>query len=261
MTTENNLVKQFERIDDLQCNGFRIIQNPSAFCYGMDAVLLANFAKIRPSANVMDLGTGTGVIPLLLAAKGKGSRFTALEIQEEMAEMAERSVKLNEISDKVQVVCGDIRKVEQQFAASSFQAVTSNPPYIDQKSGLHNPSGAVNIARHEILLTLEDVIRAAAYLLEPGGTFSMVHKPFRLPEIISLLLKYKLEPKRLQLVQPHADKEPNMLLIEAIKGANPMLKVLPALVVYGADGAYTKELLEYYGDGNSISGSDTHRES
>jgi tRNA1Val (adenine37-N6)-methyltransferase len=257
----NDLLKPNERMDDLQCNGFRIIQNPSCFCYGMDAVLLANFARIKPGAKVVDLGTGTGVIPLLLAAKGKGAEFTGLEIQPEMAEMAERSVRLNHISDRMQIVCGDIRQVQEHFPAAAFQAVTSNPPYISQKSGLHNPEAPVNIARHEILLTLEEVIGAAAYLLNQGGTFSMVHKPFRLPEIMNLMVKYRLEPKRMQLVQPHRGKEPNMVLIEAVKGGNPMLKILPTLVVYEADGRYTKELLDYYENRNTLSGSNAHRES
>lgn len=261
MMNDFDLLKPEERIDDLQCNGFRIIQNPSYFCYGMDAVLLANFARIKPGARVIDLGTGTGIIPVLLAAKGKGSHFTALEIQEIMAEMAERSVRLNDISDRMEVVCGDIRNVTSIFPAASFQAVTSNPPYISQNNGLHNPDEPVNIARHEILITLEDVVKAASYLLNQGGTFSMVHKPFRLPEIMNLMVKYKLEPKRMQLVQPHNGKEPNMVLIEAVKGGNPMLKILPTLVVYEKDGSYTKELLNYYEDRNIISGSNSDRES
>ena len=241
------LLRQGERIDDLQCRGYKIIQNPEYFCFGMDAVLLANFARVKPNGKVIDLGTGTGIIPILMAAKEKGMHFTGLEIQEEIAEMAGRSVLLNSAGDKIDIICGDIKKVPHIFKASSFNAVTSNPPYIKNTNGLHNPKGTMNIARHEVLITLEEIIENAAYLLSEGGIFSMVHKPFRLPEIITLMKRFRLEPKRMQLVQPSADKEPNMVLIEGVKGGGPELKILPTLVIYEKDGSYTKQLLKYYG--------------
>ena len=256
--TGENLLKDGERIDDLQCKGFRIIQNPSQFCFGMDAVLLANFATGKKRAAGIDLGTGTGIIPLLMLAKDKAASFTAVEIQPEMADMAERSAKLNDISDRLKVVCGDIchinppksenRKQEagERIEREKFEIVTSNPPYIADTGGLHNPKDAVNIARHEIMVKLEDVIRAASYLLKMGGSFAMVHKPFRLTEITELMLKYKLSPKRMQLVQPREGSEPNMLLIEAIKGGHSGLRILPTLNVYNPDGSYTEELLAYY---------------
>jgi tRNA1Val (adenine37-N6)-methyltransferase len=238
--------KDGERIDDLQCRGYYILQHPGMFCFGMDAVLLADFASGKPGANVMDLGTGTGVIPMLMEARNKGRHFTALEIQEKSADMANRSVLMNNLQDRIQVIQGDIKNVRQSFKASSFDIVTSNPPYINQNHGLENPNEPKNIARHEILVSLEDVISAAAYLLKPGGSFAMVHKPFRLAEIFAYLQSYRLEPKRMCLVQPYADKEPNMVLIEAVKGGKSMLKIEPTLVVYNKDGGYTEDLLTRY---------------
>lgn len=237
-----------ERLDDLQCKGYKIIQNPDIFCFGMDAVLLANFATTKPKDKVIDLGTGTGVIPILMEGHGKGSHFTGLEVQEYSADMAKRSVSYNSLEDKISIVQGDIKEVSKLFAPASFDVVTSNPPYIEGSHGLENSLLPKNIARHEILVNLEEVISAAAYLLKEGGNFAMVHKPFRLAEIIRLLSKYRLEPKRICMVQPYEDKEPNMLLIEGFKGGKPMVKVEPSLIVYNKDGSYTKELLKRYGN-------------
>ena len=240
------IIKDNERLDDLQCKGYRIIQNPDMFCFGMDAVLLADFATGKKGGRVMDLGTGTGVIPILMEARNKAAHFTGLEIQNESADMALRSVMYNNLGDKIDIVCGDIKEVDTLFKRESFDAVVSNPPYISGSHGLENPSEPKNIARHEILLTLEDVVKAAAYLLKVGGSFAMVHKPFRLAEIIRLLSSYRLEPKRMLLVQPYEDKEPNMVLIEAFKGGNSMIKIEPTLVTYNRDGSYTDELLKRY---------------
>ncbi len=240
------IIKDNERLDDLQCKGYQIIQNPDMFCFGMDAVLLADFATGKKGGRVMDLGTGTGVIPILMEARNKAAHFTGLEIQNESADMALRSVMYNNLGDKIDIVCGDIKEVDTLFKRESFDAVVSNPPYISGSHGLENPSEPKNIARHEILLTLEDVVKAAAYLLKVGGSFAMVHKPFRLAEIIRLLSSYRLEPKRMLLVQPYEDKEPNMVLIEAFKGGNSMIKIEPTLVVYNRDGSYTDELLLRY---------------
>lgn len=243
-----DILRENERLDDLQCKGYMIIQNPDMFCFGMDAVLLADFATGRSDANVIDLGTGTGVIPILMEARDKGAHFTGLEIQKESADMALRSVIYNNLSDKIDIVCGDIKEVDDLLDRDSFDIVTSNPPYISGSHGLENALAPKNIARHEILLTLEDVVKAAAYLLKVGGTFAMVHKPFRLAEIIRMLSKYHLEPKRMQFVQPYVDKEPNMVLIEANKGGKPMLKVEPTLIVYNRDGSYTDGLLKIYNE-------------
>jgi len=244
----SELVKPGERLDDLQCRGYHIIQNPENFCFGMDAVLLSDFVTGNKKGKAIDLGTGTGVIPLLMEGRGKCSHYTGLEIQEYSADMAARSVAYNNLSDKIDIVQGDIKEVPSLFKVASFDVVTSNPPYITQSHGLENEFEPKNIARHEILVNLEEVIKAASYLLREGGSFAMVHKPFRLAEIIRLLSKYRLEPKRMCMVQPHKGKEPNMLLIESFKGGRPMVKVEPTLVVYNEDGTYTEDLLSRYGD-------------
>ena len=248
---DNELLRDNERIDDLEVNGFRIIQNPFYFCFGMDAVLLANFANIKPGSEVIDLGTGTGIVPLLLAAKKKGSSWTGIEIQEEMVEMAQRSVQLNKdlIEGELKILCGDIKNIREMYPPAKFNAVTSNPPYMKENSGLKNPSDNKYISRHEVMVNLEEVINAASYLLKTNGSFTMVHRPSRLPEIMELMTRYRLEPKRLQLVQPAADKAANMVLIEGIKEAGKECKILPTLNVYKENGEYTEELLAYYGKG------------
>ena len=235
-----------ERIDDLQRNGYRIIQKKKGFCFGMDAVLLSGFAQVKEGEAAVDLGTGTGIIPILLEAKTKGKHFTGLEIQEEVAEMAERSVRLNQLEARVDIVRGDIREASRLFGKASFDVVTSNPPYMNDAHGLKNPDLPKAIARHEVLCTLDDVVREAAGLLKPGGRFYMVHRPHRLIEIINTLTKYKLEPKRMQLVYPYIDREPNMVLIEALKGGNSRITVERPLIVYEKPGVYTKEILEMY---------------
>ena len=235
-----------ERIDDLQRNQYRIIQNEAKFCFGMDAVLLSGYAKVKKGETVLDLGTGTGIIPLLLSAKTEASHFTALEIQEESADMARRSVILNGLSEKITVVTGDIKEATQIFGKAVFDVVTSNPPYMNNQHGLKNPDMPKAIARHEVLCSLEDVIREAAAVLKPNGRFYMVHRPFRLAEIFEQLKKYKLEPKAMQLVYPYVDKEPNMVLIECLKGGKPMIKIAPPLIVYKEPGVYTQEIYDIY---------------
>lgn len=236
-----------ERIDDLERNGYRIIQNKKRFCFGMDAVLLSGFAKVKEGECVLDLGTGTGIIPILLEAKTKGRHFTGLEIQEEVAEMAGRSVRLNHLEDKVEIVTGDIKEADRIFGKSVFDVVTSNPPYMIADHGLQNPNRSRAISRHEICCTLEDVIREAELVLKPGGRFYMVHRPFRLTDMMELLRKYHLEPKRLKMVHPYVDKEPNMVLVEAIRGSRARVTVEPPLIVFQEDGTYTKEITGVYG--------------
>lgn len=240
-------MKETERIDELQRNGYRIIQDPGRFCFGMDAVLLSGFARAKEGDRVLDLGTGTGIIPILMEAKTKASRFFALEIQEESADMARRSVALNGLEKKIQVVTGDIKEAEKYFNASSFDVITCNPPYMIGKHGLVNPDAPKAIARHEILCTLEDVIRQAAFLLKPGGSFYLVHRPFRLAEILSLLMAAKLEPKRMRLVYPYVDKEPNMVLLQAVRGGKSRMTVEKPLIIFEKPGMYTKEIHEVYG--------------
>lgn len=240
-------MKETERIDELQRNGYRIIQDPGRFCFGMDAVLLSGFARAKEGDRVLDLGTGTGIIPILMEAKTNASRFFALEIQEESADMARRSVALNGLEKKIQVVTGDIKEAEKYFNASSFDVITCNPPYMIGKHGLVNPDAPKAIARHEILCTLEDVIRQAAFLLKPGGSFYLVHRPFRLAEILSLLVTAKLEPKRMRLVYPYVDKEPNMVLLQAVRGGKSRMTVEKPLIIFEKPGVYTKEIHEVYG--------------
>ena len=240
-------LKQDERLDDLERNGYKIIQNPNKFCFGMDAVLLSGFAKVKKGERVLDMGTGTGIIPILLEAKTEGRHFTGLEIQEESADMARRSVAYNHLEEKIDIVTGDIKTASQMFPLSGFDVITSNPPYMTNIHGIQNPEAPKAIARHEVLCTLEDLVRETSRLLRPGGRFYMVHRPFRLVEIFQTLTAYKLEPKRMQLVHPFVDKEPNMVMIEAIRGAKSMIKIEEPLVVYKAPGVYNDIIYDIYG--------------
>ena len=240
-------LKDEERLDDLQRNGYQIIQKKDGFCFGMDAVLLSGFAAVKPGEKAIDLGTGTGIIPILLEAKYEGEHYTGLEIQDEVAEMAARSVALNHLEEKVSIVKGDIKEASRLFGAASFDVVPSHPPYMNDAHGLKNPDLPKAIARHEVLCTLDDVAREAAKLLRPGGRFYMVHRPHRLIEIITALTKYKLEPKRMKMVHPFVDKEANMVLIEAVRGGKSMIKVEAPIVVYREPGVYTQEIYDIYG--------------
>ena len=286
-------LKPGERIDDLERNGYGIIQNSGAFCFGMDAVLLSGFAAVRKGETAVDLGTGTGIIPILLSAKTEGKLFYGLEIQEAMADMAARSVRLNGLEERVKILRGDIRSIvgteaddgnaagnaggaepgagsaagsERQFRqdppaalyglldpdliaelAGHVDVVTSNPPYMKDLHGLKNPDDSKAIARHEVMCNLQDVCRAAARLLRSGGRFYMVHRPQRLPEIITELKKVRLEPKRIKPVYPFADKEANMVLIEAVRNAGAECRMEKPLIVYQAEGVYTDEIYDIYG--------------
>ena len=240
-------LKEGERLDELQRNGYWIIQNSRKFCFGMDAVLLSGFARVRPGECVLDLGTGTGIIPILLRGKTEGRDFIGLEIQEESADMARRSVAYNQLESSISIVTGDIKEAAALFGAASFDVVTSNPPYMTGKHGLVNPDWPKAIARHEILCSLEDVVREAAKVLRPGGRFYLIHRPFRLAEIMTVLIKYKLEPKRMRLVYPFVDKEPNMVLLECLLGGKSRITVEKPLIVYKEQGVYTDEVYDIYG--------------
>lgn len=241
------MLKPNERIDDLQRNNYRIIQDPERFCFGMDAVLLSGFAKAKEGDHVIDLGTGTGIIPILMEAKTKASNLVGLEIQPESADMAQRSVELNHLEKKIRIVTGDIREASSIFGAATFDVVTSNPPYMTEHHGITNEKSPKAIARHELLCTLEDVISQAAKLLRPGGSFYMVHRPFRLVDIMVLMREYHLEPKRMKLVYPYIDKDPNMVLIEGLRGGRPRMTVEKPLIVYKEPGVYMDEIYEIYG--------------
>ena len=242
----SDLVYCGERVDDLQ-NGLFVIQDPKKFCFGMDAVLLSGFARVKRGEVALDMGTGTGIIPILLSDRTDGEHFTGLEIQHECAEMADRSVRYNGLEDRVRIVEGDIREAAGIFGAASFDVVTCNPPYMTGSHGIVNPELPKAIARHEILCSFEDVAREAAKVLRPGGRFYLVHRPFRLAEIITTLVKYKLEPKRMQLVYPYVDKEPNMVLLEACRGGRSRMTVEKPLIVYKEPGVYIDEIYDIYG--------------
>ena len=242
----NNL-KPEERLDDLQVNGYEIIQHPGKFCFGMDAVLLANFARVKKHERVLDLGTGTGIIPILLTAKTEGEDFTGLEIQEESADMARRSVIHNRLEEKVKIVTGDIKEAANIFGPVSFDVITTNPPYMIGHHGIANALDTKAIARHEVRCTLDDILRESARLLKPKGRFYMVHRPFRLAEIMTKMVQAGIEPKRMRLVHPFIDKEPNMVLIEGLRGGNSRMTIEPPLVVYKEVGVYNEELLKEYG--------------
>lgn len=244
---QQRLVYENERLDELHRNGYFIIQNPARFCFGMDAVLLSGFARAKEKERVLDLGTGTGIIPILMEAKTKARHFTALEIQEESADMARRSVLYNHLEEKIKIVTGDIKDASAIFGASSFEVITTNPPYMIGSHGIQSEFAPKAIARHEILCTLDDILKQSAKLLCPNGRFYMVHRPFRLAEIFCKMSACQIEPKRMKLVYPYVDKEPNMVLIEGLLGGKPRLTVEKPLIVYQKPGVYTDEIYDIYG--------------
>lgn len=243
---KNELIHPGERLDDLQTGGYYLIQDPSRFCFGIDAVLLSSFARVKRGEKALDLGTGTGVIPILLESKNQGVFYGGLEIQEASADMARRSVQYNDLEQKIEIKTGDIKEAAALYGAASFEVITVNPPYMIGEHGLKNEKEALYIARHEALCTLDDVLAQSAKVLKVKGRFYMVHRPFRLPEIMTKMCNYGLEPKRMRLVYPYVDKEPNMVLIEGRKGGNPRMTVEAPLIVYEKDGSYTQELLKLY---------------
>ena len=245
--SEEIKLKENERLDDLQLSGLQIIQDPERFCFGMDAVLLSGFVRARKGESLLDLGTGTGILPLLLSAKTQCGHLTGLEIQEESADMARRSVALNHLEDRISIVTGDLKEAGTLFAPASFDIITCNPPYMIGEHGITNPKEPKAIARHEILCTFEDVAATTERLLRSGGKFFLVHRPFRLAELIVTLTRHKLEPKRMRLVYPYADREPNMVLIEAVRGGNSRMTVEAPLILFEAPGVYSGEIREKFG--------------
>lgn len=240
-------LKEHERVDELQRNGYRIIQDTERFCFGMDAVLLTGFAHAGETDVLLDLGTGTGIIPLLMEAKYHCAHLTGLEIQPESADMAARSVALNDLSEKIDIVTGDIREADKFFKSASFDCITCNPPYMIGRHGIVNPAAPKAISRHELLCTFADVAEQTARLLKPGGHFFLVHRPFRLAEIMTTLVGCKLEPKRMQLVYPYVDREPNMVLIEAVRGGKSRMTVEKPLIIFKEPGVYMQDIYDIYG--------------
>ena len=235
-----------EIVDTLK-NGYKIIQNSEMFKFGIDAVLLSYFSfnQIRNNEKIIDLGTGNGIIPLLLA-KSRAKTITGLEIQKENVEIAKKSIALNQLENKINMIQGDIKLVSKDFPKHSFDSVLTNPPYMINNHGKQNPNDAKLIARHEVLCNLEDIISAADFLLKPNGKFFMIHKAFRLPEIFNSMINHKIEPKRMQMILPFVDKEANLVLIEGRKNGNPRLQIEKNLIVYEKPGTYTKMIEDIY---------------
>jgi tRNA1Val (adenine37-N6)-methyltransferase len=240
------LVCQGERVDDLLIGQLKVIQHEEEFCFSLDAVLLSHFVTVRQGSTAVDLGTGTGVIALLLTARGVG-HVTGLEISQSMADMASRSVCLNKLEEKVHIRQGDLCNIRNIFPSDGYDLVVSNPPYRPVGGGYISPNDKVARAKHEVTATLQDVVSAARYLLKyRRGRFAMVHLPERMSEILTAMSQADIEPKRLQLVYSSLDKKPTMLLVEGVRGAKPGLEVLPPLVVYKPDGSYSDEIMQYY---------------
>ena len=240
------LLKQDERIDDLQRNGLRIIQHPEAFRFGMDAVLLADFVRLKPRETVADMGTGTGILPLLLSQKQESCTFEAFEIQPEMAEMANRSVAMNKLQDRIRVHTCDMREAWKVVGREKMHAVVCNPPYGKRGGTLTNETEGVLVARHEKDCTIEDVTASCAAVLRNGGRVSIVFPAQRMLELCDALRKVRLEPKRIRMVCAHADKPPYLVMVEAMKNAKPQLLWMPPLIVYNADGSTTDEIKRIY---------------
>lgn len=236
-----------ERIDDLQIKGYKIIQDKTAFCFGMDAVLLSDFAVIKKNEKVLDMCTGTGIIPILLAAKTCGEGFDGLEIQEKTAKMACRSVALNNLQNKIKITCGDVKEASDIYGRASYEVITCNPPYMNQNHGLKNPYEPKAIARHEVLMSFEELAEQAFNVLKPGGRLYMVHRPHRLSELIFTLKKHRLEPKRLRFVHPFINEAANMVLIEAFKDGKEHMRIDSPVIVYSEPGVYTKQIYDIYG--------------
>ncbi|MDO5708249.1 MAG: tRNA1(Val) (adenine(37)-N6)-methyltransferase [Andreesenia angusta] len=241
------MIKEDERIDDLQLKGYKIIQKKDGFCFGMDAVLVANYLKTKRNDIVVDLGTGTGIIPLIVNAKNDLKKIYAIEIQKEMAEMTERTIKLNRLEDKIEVINIDLKDSLEYLDKNRIDIVVSNPPYMSIGEGLVNETDMKKVSRHEIKCNIDDICRVASALLRHNGHFFMVHRPSRLADIITNLRKYKLEPKEMRFVYPKIERESNLVLIKAIKAARPELRLLKPLIVYNQKGDYTDEIREIYG--------------
>lgn len=231
-----NELRPGERLDDLQIGGLELIQDPKKFCFGVDAVFLSDFVRVRPGENVLDLGTGNGIIPVLLSAKTEARHITGLEIQADTAEMARRSVVHNHLEDRIDIVTGDIKEAAELFKPAFFDVITTNPPYMLADHGMRNPDDAKAIARHEVLCSLDDILRESMRLMQDKSRFYMIHRPFRLTEIMIKMHQYKIEPKRIRFVHPYIDKEPAMVLIEGVRGAKPRVTVEPPLIIYDRNG-------------------------
>ena len=240
-------LKENERIDDLEYKGLKIIQNKEGFCFGIDSVLLSDFAKnIKKDSLVLDIGTGTGIISILLSKKAEIKKIYGIEIQEEVADMAKRSVKLNDLQDKIQIINKNIKNIFEEIEPNKIDAIVTNPPYMKLNTGAKNEEIKKLISRHEVECNLEDIIKISYKLLKSKGEFYMVHRAERIVDILYNLRKYKLEPKEIRFIHSKVGKEPNLVLIKAVKDAGEDLIIDSPLVVYNNDGTYTDEILKIY---------------
>ena len=236
-----------ERIDDLNYKGLKIIQKEDGFCFGMDSILISNFSKIlKKNALIADLGTGTGIISILVSAKNIIKKIYGFDIQNDMIEMAKRSVKLNNLEEKIEMINTDIIGLSNKGYKNKFDYVITNPPYKKINTGIINENEKKLISRHEVKCTLDDIIFESSKILKDRGTFYMVHRPERLPDIMILMKKNKIEPKEIQFVYPTIEKQANLVLIKGIKYANSYLKVLEPLIIYDNEGNYTNEIMNFY---------------
>ncbi|MDU5597132.1 MAG: tRNA1(Val) (adenine(37)-N6)-methyltransferase [Lachnospiraceae bacterium] len=236
-----------ERLDDLQCNGLYLIQDPDKFCFGIDAVLLSNFVKVKKNGHVVDLCTGSGIVPILLSAKTGAKKITGIEIQSDIADMARRSVSYNKLDEKIDIISDDISNALKYINNCSVDSVCVNPPYMKDTTAIKNPDLPMAIARHELLTDLETVINIASKLLKESGKFFMVHRPSRLSEIFASMRQNRIEPKRLRFIHPYIESKANLVLIEGAKGSGVWMDVEPPLVVYKDKNVYTDEVLKIYG--------------
>ncbi|MFR1317866.1 MAG: tRNA1(Val) (adenine(37)-N6)-methyltransferase [Peptostreptococcus anaerobius] len=232
-------------MDDLQCKGLRLIQNPDGFCFGIDAVLLANFSKVKRGSKVVDLGTGTGIIPVLISGKSRADKIIGVEIQEEVAEMATRSVKLNDLEDRVSILNEDLNNITSLIGKNTVDVVVSNPPYMHSK-GIINENDKKAISRHGIMCDLEDIFRVAKDILKPNGKLYMINRTLRLVDMMVYARNHNLEPKTMKFVHSKIGKAPKLVLVEFVKCAKPEVKVLEPLYIYKEDGSYTDQTLAIY---------------
>lgn len=240
-------LKENERIDDLEYKGLKLIQNKDGFCFGVDSVLLSDYAKsIKKNSKVIDIGTGTGIISILLCKKTDLSKIYGIEIQPDVAEMASRSAKLNNLQDKFEVINTNIKDVLDVLEPHKYDAIVTNPPYKKVNTGVKSVDKKQLISRHEVECTLEDIIEKSSKLLKDLGEFYMVHRAERLVDIMCLLRKYKLEPKNIRFVHSRADEKPSLILVRAVRSAKEFLKIDKPLVIYKENGEYTDEILEIY---------------
>lgn len=244
---DNINIYEDESIDDLQLKGLKIIQKKDAFRFGVDAVLLSDFANVKKNFRVIDLCTGTGIIPFLTWGKYSPKEVVGIEIQEDMANMAERSAKLNLVQDNIKFYAKDLRDLDFLKTLGRFDVVTVNPPYKLNSTGIINPSDKLAIARHEVMCTLEDVLIASRTLLKDNGRIYMVHRPERLVDILTLMRKYRIEPKRIRMVHPNTRKAPNIVLVEGQRDGGKFLKWEAPLYVYKDEGGYSDEINSIYG--------------